>query len=180
MAKYSQEFKLQVVEYYLSNQGGQKATACYFNIDHSTVRKWVATYEIHGKQGLLKQVSRSTYSVEFKQEVVLCMINKGLSSREIVKRFRLKERNLAVQWLRQYQACGIEGLKPKPKGRPKHMSKPKLSTSKQDKTDHDKTHNELLEELTYLRAEVAYLKKLQALKLEQEAIQHKLQDLSQD
>lgn len=180
MAKYSQEFKLKVVQYYLSNQGGQKATASYFNIDHSTVRKWVTTYEIYGEQGLLKQVSRSTYSVGFKQEVVLCIINEGLSSREIVKRFRLKERHLAVQWLRQYESCGIEGLKPKPRGRPKGLSMPKPSNVEHSKTDRDKTQEELLEELAYLRAEVAFLKKRRALRLKQEAKQRKLQDSSQN
>ena len=49
------------------------------------------------------------------------------------------------------------------------------------KADKDKTLEELLEELAYLRAENAFLKKLRALRLEQEAKeaaeQQHLQDL---
>jgi len=64
------------------------------------------------------------------------------------------------------------------------MPKPKSVKTKSTKTDQDKTSKELLEELTYLRAENAFLKKLKALRLEQEAqeqaAQQSLQDLYQD
>ncbi len=43
------------------------------------------------------------------------------------------------------------------------MPKPKMPKAKTIKADQDKTHEELLEELAYLRAEVAYLKKRKAL-----------------
>ncbi|RKG32130.1 transposase, partial [Acinetobacter guerrae] len=104
MAKYSQEFKLEVVHHYLSGHGGYRATARYFNIDQATVRKWLLTYKLHGEHGLLRQTKKSNYSPEFKLEVVLCIMNEGLSSREVVKRFKLKERHMAMTWLHQYQA----------------------------------------------------------------------------
>ena len=181
MAKYSHEFKLEVVQCYSSGQGGYRKTAKYFNIDPATVRKWLLIYELHGEHGLLKQANKSNYSVEFKQEVVLCMINEGLSSREIVKRFKLKERQMVMNWLRQFEENGIEGLKPKPRGRPKEMPKPKRANTKHDKEDRDKTQKQLLEELAYLRAENAFLKKRRALRLKQEAAeQQRLQDSYQD
>ena len=180
MSKHSQEFKLEVVQYYLSNKGGYRATARYFNIDQSTVRKWLLIYELHGENGLSTQTYKSNYSVEFKHEVVLCMINEGLSSREIVKRFNFKERHMAMNWLSQYKTRGIDGLKPKPRGRPKQMPEPNIPRIKHSQEDRDKTQEQLLEELAYLRAEVAYLKKRRALiqkKKEQEkAEQQRLQD----
>ncbi len=42
MSKYSLNFKLEVVQHYLSGLEGQKATAKRFGIDHSAVRKWTA------------------------------------------------------------------------------------------------------------------------------------------
>lgn len=184
MAKHSQEFKLSVVEYYLSGRGGQKRTAQYFAIPHSTVRKWVCIYEEHGKAGLARQTSKTIYSVEFKHQVVLTILNEGLSSREAAQHFKIKEPGMLIRWLRQFQAEGIEGLQPKPKGRPKRITMPQLPKSESTKADRAKSYAELLEELNYLRAENAFLKKLRALRLEQaaqeQAEQQKLQGLSQD
>ncbi len=50
MSKYSDEFKLEVVQYYLKN-GGYRTTANKFEIPtFDTVRKWVKKYEEHGKR----------------------------------------------------------------------------------------------------------------------------------
>lgn len=60
------------------------------------------------------------------------------------------------------------------------MPKPKMPKAKTIKADQDKTHEELLEELAYLRAEVAFLKKRRALiqkqKEQEKAEQQELQD----
>ena len=64
------------------------------------------------------------------------------------------------------------------------MEEPKSDKIKLNKADQDKTPKELLEELEYLRAENALLKKLKALRLDQkvkESVeQQKLYDLYQD
>ncbi|MDH0033127.1 helix-turn-helix domain-containing protein, partial [Acinetobacter sp. GD03873] len=117
---------------------------------------------------------------EIKLAVIESVQTDGLSAREAMIKFDLKSPSQVFNWLRQYREHGIDGLKPKPKGRTKLMPKPiKLS-----KADQDKTQKELLEELAYLRAENAFLKKLKALRLEQEAKeaaeQQRLQDLYQD
>lgn len=88
---------------------------------------------------------------------------------------------MLVRWLRQYQADGIEGLQPRPKGRRPNMPRSRPPQSEPvNKVDCDKSQAELLEEQTYLRAEVAYLKKQRALRLAHEATQQKQHDLSQD
>ncbi|EPH2246727.1 helix-turn-helix domain-containing protein, partial [Acinetobacter baumannii] len=51
MAKYSQEFKLEVVQYYLSGFGRHQVSH-KFGIHHSDVAKWVANYNNHGAEGL--------------------------------------------------------------------------------------------------------------------------------
>ena len=178
MAKYSQEFKLEVVQYFLSGCG-KKATGKKFNIHPTDAEKWVNIYEMFGEAGLAVQIGKTIFPVEFKLHVVLTMINEGLSARVAAKHFKIKEPQTPVRWLRQYQEHGIDGLKPKPRGQPKGMPKPLIS-KQATKADCDKTPAELLEELTYLRAEVAYLKKRRALRLEQEARRQKLQGLSQN
>ena len=45
MSKYSNDFKLEVVQYYLKNYGGYGTTAMHFNIPSpTTVKKWVKKY----------------------------------------------------------------------------------------------------------------------------------------
>jgi transposase len=62
-------------------------------------------------------------------------------------------------WLRRYNAEGIKGLKNQRKGRP-----PMKSTSNTTpKSDDEMSLKELKEELAYLRAENAVLKKLEEL-----------------
>lgn len=55
MSKYSNNFKLEVIQYYLKNYGGHGTTAMHFNIPSSTtVKKWVKQYEQHSFNGLIK------------------------------------------------------------------------------------------------------------------------------
>ena len=104
----------------------------------------------------------------------------GLSNREAMIKFKLRSHCEVIKWVRLYQENGIDGLKPKPRAQPKLMLKPKIPRVKQPQEDRDKTHEQLLEELAYLRAEVAYLKKRRALiqrqKEQEKAEQQQLQD----
>ena len=179
MAKYSKALKLKVVQHYLSGYGFS-TTSKFFNIDRSFVRQWVAQYYKNGEAAFSEKQRHRVLSLETKLAVIESVQIDGLSAREAMIKFDLKSPSQVFNWLRQYREHGIDGLKPKPKGRAKLMPKPiKLS-----KADQDKTPKELLEELAYLRAENAFLKKLKALRLEQEAKeaaeQQRLQDLYQD
>lgn len=182
MAKYTQEFKLNVVKYYLSGYG-KRSTAKKFNIHPTDVSKWLHSYEVHGLDGLKVQTTKTNYSTEFKLQAVQ-MILDGHSIHDTRRQLDIRSKSQLTVWLRQYHEQGIEGLKAKPKGQPKHMAKPKSTKIKPGQADQNKTHEALLEELEYLRAENAFLKKLEALRLEQEATaaaeQQRLQDLYQD
>ena len=127
MAKYSLEFKLEVVQNYLSNDNddGFRKTAHKFELDQGTVRQWTAVYQTQGADGLKYQTKRISYSVKFKHKVVLKIINDGLSLIEALIFFKLREKGTLSLWLRQYREHGIDGLKSKPKGCSKQMPKPK-------------------------------------------------------
>ena len=82
MSKYSYEFKLKVIKYYIDELHGYKLTAKHFNIPSaSTVRKWVRRYNEHGAEGLEKNKITS-YSGEFKQNVIEYMHTNHLSLQE--------------------------------------------------------------------------------------------------
>lgn len=55
MAKYSYEFKKQVIEAYLSGEGGYKYLAKRYGVPaRSNIKKWVRNYETHGDKGLMR------------------------------------------------------------------------------------------------------------------------------
>ncbi len=80
----------------------------------------------------------------------------------------MRTKAIIINWLRQYKKDGINGLQPK-KGKHCLLEQPKQIDLEQTKIDKSKTQDELLEEIAYLRAEVALLKKRRALRLESEA-----------
>lgn len=67
---------------------------------------------------------------------------------------------------RQYHEGGLDALKPKPRGRPKTMPAPETLTPLPPDAQDRRPREALLEDVKYLRAEVAYLKKLKALRQE--------------
>jgi transposase-like protein len=93
------------------------------------------------------------------------MLEQGLSQSEVALTFNISSPALISHWHKAYRLHGMSGLTPKPKGRGA-MTKPVIT----NKPDDEKTPTELKRELQYLRAENAYLKKLDALlKAEEQA-----------
>lgn len=152
MSKYSKEFKLEVVNYYLQGNGGYIATAQKFGIAaFGNVRKWVKKYEQNGDNGLEKNKDIS-YSGKFKLNVIEYMHKNHLSRQETAFHFNLGDTSVVSKWERIYNEEGPLALS---SGRKNMISKPrKKKISKEE---------DLIAENERLRMENAYLKKLQAL-----------------
>ena len=105
-----------------------------------------------------KGIPNKKYTGEFKQMVVETMRNEGLSGREAAERFGLRHKRVQ-DWERIYLAEGAEGLYIEHRGRG--------STGRPRKLPKD-VEEDLLAENQRLKAELAYLKKLQALVSERE------------
>ena len=113
-----------------------------------------------------KGIPNKRYTGEFKQMVVETMMRDKLSYRETAQQFEIPDHHSVAKWERIYLMEGSEGLYIErrgrgSRGRPKQFPKG--------------VEEDLLEEVQRLRAENAYLKKLQALVLERERHQKKKQ-----
>ena len=157
MSKYSNEFKLEVVKYYFENYGGYEITANHFYISSATsVKEWVRKYKENGSYGLLKNL-KSSYSGDFKQNVIKYMHDNHLSATETAIKFNLANHVIVQKWERIYYEKGPQALYEEHRGRKKNMSsKPKKKLSKEVEED-------LIAENQRLRMENEYLKKLNAL-----------------
>jgi transposase len=161
MSKYSAGFKRSVVKEYLSGKhGSSQEVARRHGIDHGTVRKWAAGYQVHGEAAFEKK--HSHYDARFKLKVLRFMLARDLSCRATAAVFDIRNPPCIAVWKRQYDCGGLQALEPRPRGRPVKQSTPPTS-SEPTKPDGTRTREELLEELNYLRMENAYLKKLDAL-----------------
>jgi transposase len=160
MTKYSEQFKHQVVEQYLTGRLGYKALGNLFSLSHTVVYRWVQLYLAQGKAGLSKKFSH--YSAEFKVSVLRHMWTNEWSHGQTAAAFNIRNRAAIGQWERCYHSGGIDALHPRVRGRPKKMptSKP---PEQQPVADETRSREELLAEVNQLRMENAYLKKLRAL-----------------
>jgi len=162
MAKYDEEVKQTIVQEYLTGASGYKVLAAKFGVHRITIRGWVKVYRQHGDAGLRKKFSH--YSAEFKLSVLNQMWHQGLSYNEVVALFDLRGGTKVVSgWARQYHEGGLDALEPRPRGRPKKMKTPEAPLPAPVQPQDSRTPEDLRKENEYLRAEVAYLKKLDAL-----------------
>jgi len=159
MAKYGEQFKLSLVQQYLSGAGGYKFIAKQHEVPHEVLRHWVLAYRTHGLDGLKKKFSH--YSAEFKLSVLRHMWDNALALGQTAALFNIRNPGSLIIWEREYRRAGLDGLETRSRGKPKLMS---VSPPKpESKPDDEKSREDLQAELDYLRMENAYLKKLQAL-----------------
>ena len=163
MSRHSVAFKRLVVDFYGNGERSFGEAAAKFGLDHATVRKWVAIHAAHGLVGLAKKFSQ--YDADFKLLVLRRMWDDGLSRRQTAAIFNIRNAGCLSDWERRYECGGIDALASRRKGRPRSMPKPPPKTpgSIVPPDDDAKSREELLAELSHLRMENAYLKKLEAL-----------------
>lgn len=158
MTKYDVRFKVNLVKQYLSGSNGYRELVSAYGIEHSQLRRWVASYHLHGLSGLEKK--HRFYNAEFKLKVLQHIAREGLSDRHAAALYDIRSTGSIGKWRREYDKGGLVALTPRRKGRP---MKPPTPPSKSEASDETRMQKALLEELAYLRAENAYLKKLKAL-----------------
>lgn len=163
MVKYSEQIKLAAVKAYDSGKGGLKAIAAQFDVEVSSLRKWIAAYQANGVAGLrLKR--RELYSIEIRLEVLRRVREERLSHRQAAALFNIRNFNVIGVWERRYERDGVAGLTPyQPAGHHRMTNEPPPTLTTDPGTDGTRAQQELLEELKSLRAENAYLKKFFAL-----------------
>jgi transposase-like protein len=100
---------------------------------------------------------KRSFTFEFKLEVVRRFVAGEASAIELAREHGLSSPKLVENWVRLYRREGQDALRPKPKGRPPAAG----ATSP---VSGDDEVERLLRENLLLSAEVAYLKKLRALR----------------
>ena len=159
MKQYKTDFKLQVVQSFLSGEGGAKLLSRRWSVPEEKIRTWVSHYRLHGVDGL--RPKRSAYSSAFKLQVLSHQDREQLSSRQVAAIYDIRNPNQVVVWRHKLNQGGLETFRSSKQLRPK--MKPELPGPRPSNMVATDSTQALREENGRLRAEVAYLKKLQAL-----------------
>lgn len=184
MAKYSFEFKKQIVKEYLNQQGGVDFIAKKYGFSSNTpIRKWVNAYKEFGDRGLLRSRKNKSYSFEYKLHVVELYLSTEVSYQELALSEGINNPPLITKWVNDFRIAGPDALRPKKKGRKKLLETSKKATQPNQvditPVDTSAEHVKQLEdELLKLRIENAYLKELRRLRLEEEALLKKQRESS--
>ena len=119
MAKYSFEFKMEIVQAYLNGEGGYRYLSNKYNIHSSILKTWVASYREFGKDGLLRSRKNKKYSFQFKLSVVELYLSSEVSYKELALSKGINNPSLITKWVNDFRIAGPDALKPKKKGRRK-------------------------------------------------------------
>jgi transposase len=156
MTKFTADHKLEAVTRYLKGKESFRSIGNLFGTSEAVVRNWVAQYKQNGINGLLKK-SYTTYSGQFKLNVLNYMNENGTSPNETSTIFNISSPSLIRKWRIQFESQGLDALESKKKGRPSMKKDTKKTQPIEGSIE------ELQAELDRLRMENAYLKKLNAL-----------------
>ena len=162
--KFSIKFKEDVVKEHLQGRLSLREISIKYGISSQYLYRLVLKYESQG--GFILQSGNNIYDKSFKLACVLSVFQDKLSLSEAALKFGIPSDSTIVKWIKLYRELGEDGLSATARGRPKVMSVPKKKKKKERSSDPKTAAME--EELEYLRAENAYLKKLNALVQQEE------------
>ena len=178
MPKYTKEFKTKVVLEYLSGElGGRPIVAKKHNIPDSTLKNWINKYNSGGFDNLTKKLNNNKYTSEFKLSVIQYRQINNTSYRETAEHFNLANGSMVHRWEKSYRQRGLSGLEDN-RGRPKKDMSKADKKAKNEKPIVESEREELIrlrEENKYLKMQILFEKKFQALLLEEEAESRKKQ-----
>ena len=162
--KYTKAFKTNTVRKYLNGHLSSAEFSKKHSLNDATLRRWASRYKQHGKSAFDVELKVSTrYDASFKRSVLQKMEDDGLSYSATAALFNLGSQCAVARWKRLYERGGIDALKSKGERMPAKVNKSHKDNTDKNLTAEQEALAKALEELEYLRAENAYLKKLDAL-----------------
>jgi len=155
MSKYSRELKLIIAKECLSGKSSY-TLANELSISSRQIRYWTQVFAIHGTNAFRPNPHASSAKTKL-QSLKLMWTNGWSLTHTSAVLNQSSPRSLSV-WLKTYNEFGFRGLQRT------SINRPTMTQSNTtQKADSEMTKEELKEELAYLRAENAVLKKLEEL-----------------
>src|SRR5699024_5652781 len=134
MVKYSEEFKLKIIKEYLKGSLGYKLLAKKYQILlESSINSWVRNYKEYDLTGISTRPLQRVYPDQLKLTVLQFFQRRCYCFHDAAIKFGMKSHSPIIQWKKDFEKGGIEGLNPKRKGRPSMSKKYQSKQKSQDK-----------------------------------------------
>uniref|UniRef100_UPI003B0251E4 helix-turn-helix domain-containing protein n=1 Tax=Actinobacillus pleuropneumoniae TaxID=715 RepID=UPI003B0251E4 len=103
MTKYNQQFKQQVIEFYLQNDKNRLFTQRHFQLSKKTLTRWIAQFNHNGINGLAVIGKKQKYSPEFKLTVIQAVKKGQFSAENASLHFGIANSGSISQWLHIFE-----------------------------------------------------------------------------
>ena len=136
---------------------GASSVATRLGVSQWAVKAIYDRWRVRGGAALVTKPTKRSFSFEFKRDVVGRFLA-GETKMDLAQEFDLSSPKLIDTWARKYRNEGEDGLRPKLRGRPRGSA---VMPGEIGELEQWRRENEPL------RAEVAYLEKLRALRAQE-------------
>lgn len=156
MSKYSRDLKIIIANRCLSGESSPELSKIY-SISSRQIRYWSQVVAIHGDKAFQPTPHLRCAKARFQALKLMWTNDWSIGHTSAV--LNLISPGILSVWLDRYNENGFKGLEYRPGGSPPM----KLPNTMPARSDDEKTVEELKEEIAYLRAENAVLKKWEEL-----------------
>lgn len=101
---YTPEWKIAIVNKYLSGEGSYEIIAGRYGISSRAVKNWVRLYQDQGAGGFYRTIGNAHYSKEFKTKCVEAVIKGEGSVNAIVAKYNISSSSVLNSWISLYNA----------------------------------------------------------------------------
>lgn len=162
--KYNFKFKLRLVTIIQQGKDSLGGLSKREGLSKSNLQFWLKLYEYYGEPGL-RGVAQKLFSADEKYAIIQDYQQRGLSLMDTCVKYRISNPSVLVQWNKRFVRQGYYGLQ-QTLGRPRKTNTSNTMTKKTTIPGIKPSMSEVEKlriENEYLRAELDYLKKLEAL-----------------
>ncbi|MEH7252890.1 IS3 family transposase [Neobacillus niacini] len=159
MAKFTAEEKIQSVLRYKYGKESMGEIAKGIGVHESNFSAWVQLYEHQGESAFIK--SYTSYSTEFKMDVLNYINEMGTSYRETAAIFNISSHEMIRKWQLRFKQGGMDALETKKKGHLSMKKESKKTESKNNPVPTEGSVDALQAKVERLEMEIAYFKKVE-------------------
>ena len=115
-SSYSKQFKIEIVENYIRGEASSIELGNQYDISPGLLRKWIRMYnanielkDYNPKQEVYMAEARRKTTKEEREEIVEYCLNNNRDYKNTAVKFDVSYSQV-YNWVRKYDACGLEGL----------------------------------------------------------------------
>lgn len=94
--------KLKVVKEYMMGHNSFVKLGRKYQLNESSIRKWVAKYKTFGENALIIRSANLNYSAAFKEQVVKAYLHGEGSYKDIAIKYKTQAASTVLQWVKRY------------------------------------------------------------------------------